>query len=454
MKRFIKWFAVAALAVVAVLAVIYRAVNKAPSADLSQAERVAAIFDDGGCISCHSENPDLPFYAGWPVIGKIVKDDVALGYHIFDFTPVKEALEKGGDISPVKLAKIEKVVSDGSMPMAKYYLVHWGSSITKAKRSIVIDWAADQWQQKYGIAEKIVPIETISTDPAKVALGNILFHDTRLSVNNTISCASCHDLKTAGVDNEDVSDGVFDLEGGVNAPTVFNSVYNFVQFWDGRAETLAKQAVGPPLNPVEMGCQSFDEIVAKLVCDKEMVKMFNAIYPEGITEETITDAIAEFEKTLVTPDSRFDKYLKGDQTAINDQEKAGYDLFLATGCATCHNGPILGGQSYELMGVKADYFAERGKELTNEDNGRFKETQCERDRHRFKTPGLRNVALTWPYYHDATRATLEEAVRDMGKYQSGVKLSQSQISDMVAFLNTLTGEFEGQLLTNENDINR
>lgn len=454
MKRFIKWFAVAALAVVAVLAVIYRAVNKAPSADLSQAERVAAIFDDGGCISCHSENPDLPFYAGWPVIGKLVKDDVALGYHIFDFTPVKEALEKGGDISPVKLAKIEKVVSDGSMPMAKYYLVHWGSSITKAKRSIVIDWAADQWQQKYGIAEKIVPIETISTDPAKVALGNILFHDTRLSVNNTISCASCHDLKTAGVDNEDVSDGVFDLEGGVNAPTVFNSVYNFVQFWDGRAETLAKQAAGPPLNPVEMGCQSFDEIVAKLVCDKEMVKMFNAIYPEGITEETITDAIAEFEKTLVTPDSRFDKYLKGDQTAINDQEKAGYDLFLATGCATCHNGPILGGQSYELMGVKADYFAERGKELTNEDNGRFKETQCERDRHRFKTPGLRNVALTWPYYHDATRATLEEAVRDMGKYQSGVKLSQSQISDMVAFLNTLTGEFEGQLLTNENDINR
>ena len=454
MKRFIKWFAVAALAVVAVLAVIYRAVNKAPSADLSQAERVAAIFDDGGCISCHSENPDLPFYAGWPVIGKIVKDDVALGYHIFDFTPVKEALEKGGDISPVKLAKIEKVVSDGSMPMAKYYLVHWGSSITKAKRSIVIDWTADQWQQKYGIAEKIVPIETISTDPAKVALGNILFHDTRLSVNNTISCASCHDLKTAGVDNEDVSDGVFDLEGGVNAPTVFNSVYNFVQFWDGRAETLAKQAAGPPLNPVEMGCQSFDEIVAKLVCDKEMVKMFNAIYPEGITEETITDAIAEFEKTLVTPDSRFDKYLKGDQTAINDQEKAGYDLFLATGCATCHNGPILGGQSYELMGVKADYFAERGKELTNEDNGRFKETQFERDRHRFKTPGLRNVALTWPYYHDATRATLEEAVRDMGKYQSGVKLSQSQISDMVAFLNTLTGEFEGQLLTNENDINR
>ena len=146
MKRFIKWFAVAALAVVAVLAVIYRAVNKAPSADLSQAERVAAIFDDGGCISCHSENPDLPFYAGWPVIGKIVKDDVALGYHIFDFTPVKEALEKGGDISPVKLAKIEKVVSDGSMPMAKYYLVHWGSSITKAKRSI-----SDGFQ---GMAEK------------------------------------------------------------------------------------------------------------------------------------------------------------------------------------------------------------------------------------------------------------------------------------------------------------
>lgn len=451
MKRFLKWFAVALLVVVAVLAVTYRAVNKVPSEQLSDVERVAAIFDAGGCISCHSENPQLPFYAEFPVVGNLVKADASKGYHAFDYTPVEEALKGNGSLHPVKLAKIEKVVADGSMPLAKYYLVHWGSSITNAKRAVVTDWARKEWLAMYGVreGEPVCPVHMIETDPVKVALGYDLFHDTRLSADNTISCSSCHGLDTGGVDNEQYSDGVGGQLGGVNAPTVYNAAFNFVQFWDGRAATLEDQAAGPPLNPVEMACESFDEIVAKLVADKKMVARFKALYPEGITQRTITDAIAEFEKTLITP-SRFDKYLAGDDAAISEQEKAGYELFKATGCAACHNGPILGGQSYEFMGLKADYFADRGLELTVEDNGRFKETSCERDRHRFKTPGLRNVALTWPYYHDGTRATLEEAVRDMGVYQSGVKLTDSQVADMVSFLNSLTGEYNGKILTNTN----
>ncbi|MGM9734890.1 MAG: cytochrome c peroxidase [Candidatus Cryptobacteroides sp.] len=458
MKRFIKWFAVVLLVAVAAMAVIYRAVNRVPSAELAEAERVSKIFADGGCISCHSEDPELPFYAEFPVMGKLVKKDAADGYHAFDFVPAGQAIAAGEPLHPVDLAKIEKVVADGTMPMAKYYLVHWGSSITKAKRSVVLDWAGKEWTGMYGgsccpscAAEPVRPIGSFETDPVKVALGFDLYHDTRLSKDNTISCASCHGLDTGGVDNEQFSDGVDGQLGGVNAPTVYNAVYNFVQFWDGRAATLADQAAGPPLNPVEMACESFDEIIAKLAADREMVRRFKALYPQGITQETITDAIAEFEKTLLTPDSRFDKYLKGDASAITEQEKAGYELFKATGCATCHNGPILGGQSYELMGVKDDYFADRGMELTIEDNGRYKETQCERDRHRFKTPGLRNVALTWPYYHDGTRLTLEDAVRDMARFQNGKKLKESQVADITAFLHTLTGEYQGQPLTNANN---
>jgi cytochrome c peroxidase len=278
----------------------------------------------------------------------------------------------------------------------------------------------------------------------------MLYRDTRLSVDNTVSCASCHDFSTAGVDNKQYSEGVQGQKGGVNAPTTFNALYNFVQFWDGRAETLADQAAGPPLNPVEMASQSFDEIIAKLSADKALTKEFLEVYPDGWSQENITNAIEEFERTLITPNSPFDKYLRGDNAAITAEAKRGYELFKEYNCATCHVGVNLGGESYELMGLREHYFAARDMEMTEEDNGRFKQTQQERDRHRFKVPGLRNVALTWPYYHDGTRATLEEAVRDMGRYQSGVMLTDAETSDIVAFLNSLTGEYQGKPLTNAN----
>ena len=457
MKKLVRWCAVVLLVAAAAMVVVYRAMNRVPSADLPLNEQVLQIFDDGGCLSCHSADPKVPFYAKMPVAGKIVMKDIDSGYRAYDIEPVMEALKIDADVSAVDLAKIEKVVLDDRMPMPKYYLVHWGSSLTEAKKDIVLDWVKGERIAMYNdglpedkAAEPVRPIDlTAEVDQEKVALGFALFHDTRLSVDNTVSCASCHDLSTAGVDNHQYSHGVDDQVGGVNAPTVYNAVYTFVQFWDGRAKTLADQAAGPPLNPIEMASTSFDEIIVKLQADKPFAKAFTAVYPDGLTEANITDAIEEFERTLITPNSRFDKWLRGDNEAITADELAGYELFKKYDCATCHVGPNLGGQSYELMGLRRHYFADRGLELTVEDNGRFKETQLERDRHRFKVPGLRNVEHTWPYYHDGTRETLEDAVRDMGIYQSGVELTSLEVDQITSFLKTLTGEYQGKLLTND-----
>ena len=433
------------LVVAALLVAAYRVSCKAPSASLSQQEQVLAIFEDGGCLSCHSAEPELPFYASLPVMGDMVVADSQAGYQMFDIEPLISALKSGEKLSEVDVAKVERAALNGTMPMAKYYLVHWGSQMTEAKGALVAAWA-ENWRAEYyndGLGgEPIRPIaEALEYDAAKAELGRKLYHDTRLSVDNTVSCASCHSLSTAGVDNKQYSEGVGGQFGGVNAPTVYNAVYNFVQFWDGRAATLALQAAGPPLNPVEMGYESFDQIVAKLSKDKAFTREFKKVYPDGWSEANITDAIAQFERTLLTPNSRFDKYLKGDATAITAEELEGYNLFKKYNCATCHVGANLGGQSYELMGQYADYFAARGTELTIEDNGRFKQTAVERDRHRFKVPGLRNVALTAPYFHDGTEPELKEAVCKMGTYQVGVELSDADEDKIVAFLNTLTGEF-------------
>ena len=460
MKKLLRTALALLLPVAAVLVVVYKVVNKAPSPELPQFEQVWQIFDEGGCLSCHSEDPEVPFYAKLPVAGKIIMKDIDSGYRAFDMTKFMEELKVDGDVNPVDLAKIEKVVLDDRMPMPKYYLVHWGSSLTAAKRQIVLDWVRSRRIAMYDDnlpenrnAEPVRPVDTyIEYDPAKAELGFDLFHDTRLSVDNTVSCASCHDLATAGVDNHQYSHGVNDLMGGVNAPTVFNAVYNFVQFWDGRAATLAAQAAGPPLNPVEMASSSFDEIIAKLQADKAFAKKFNAVYPDGMTEANLTDAIEHFERTLITPGSRFDKWLMGDDSALTADELEGYELFKKYDCATCHAGKNLGGLSYELMGLRRHYFAERGLELTEEDNGRYKETKNERDRHRFKVPGLRNIEHTWPYYHDGTRHTLEEAVLDMGKYQSGVDLAQAEVDKITAYLKTLTGEYKGKPVATTNSI--
>lgn len=461
MKRVLKSLLLVALALVVVLFVIYRVLLSLsmPSEELAPEARVAAILENSGCLSCHTANPELPFYADMPIAGKLVKADVEAGYRAFDIALLMEALE--GDAMPnvVDVAKVEKVVLDKSMPQAKYYLMHWGSQMTDAKASVVAEWARDfrvayyadglEGERAGEPVRPIIPSQDI--DERKAELGFALFHEALLSVDNSVSCASCHALETGGVDNRQYSLGVEGRLGGVNAPTVYNAVYNFVQFWDGRAKTLAEQAAGPPLNPMEMASESFDEIIAKLQQDETYAKAFAELYPEGITEATITNAIEEFERTLVTPNSQFDKWLLGDDNALTAEELRGYELFKENSCATCHAGVNLGGESYELMGLRRHYFNERGLELTDEDNGRYKQTQEERDRHRFKVPGLRNVELTWPYYHDGSRATLEEAVRDMALYQCDVELAEGDVRDIVAFLRTLTGEYKGQKLTTTNE---
>ena len=458
MKKLIRTCAVLLLVAAAAMIVVYRAVNRVPSETLPQNLRVHEILAEGGCLSCHSADPELPFYANVPVAGKVVMQDVDSGYRAYDITKFMEAAKVDGDVNAVDLAKVEKVVLDGRMPMPKYYLVHWGSAVTKEKADILLTWIREKRNGLYDellpesrMAEPVRPVDAyLPHDEKKAELGYALFHDTRLSLDNTVSCASCHALETAGVDNHQYSHGVDEQLGGVNAPTVFNAVYNFVQFWDGRAVTLADQAAGPPLNPVEMASPSFEAIIAKLQEDKKFAKAFAEVYPDGLTQANITDAIEQFERTLVTPNSRFDKWLHGDDDAITADELEGYELFKKYDCATCHVGQNLGGESYELMGLRRHYFADRGLELTVEDNGRFKETQQERDRHRFKVPGLRNVEHTWPYYHDGTRETLEEAVKDMGTYQSGVDLTDAEVAKMVKFLQTLTGEYQGQPITTNN----
>lgn len=452
-----------AIGIVAIGAIVYRAVNTAPPESMPADEQIVKIFEDGGCAECHTADPALPFYANWPIARKVITEDIVNGYKSFDIVPMMTAIENGEAVNEVDLAKVEKSVMDGTMPLAKYYLVHWGSSLTRKKSDMVLAWVRNHRAQFYPNTlaaaefanETIRPIpDSVEYDPAKAALGELLYNDTRLSADGTVSCATCHGINTGGVDNLKYSEGIGGQLGGVNAPTVFNAVFNFVQFWDGRAATLADQAAGPPLNPVEMGCTSFDEIVARLAEDKDFVKAFNAVYPEGLSQATITDAIAQYEHTLITPNSPFDRYLKGDKEALTAEQVKGFELFKEYNCATCHAGVNMGGLSYELMGQRADYFKDRELQersgLTDGDNGRWAQTGIERDRFRFRTPGLRNVALTYPYYHDGSVKSLEEAVGMMAKYQVGKELSAENIATITAFLHTLTGEYKGQTLVNDN----
>ena len=445
------------------LAIVYRAVNQAPDKSLPVNEQLTEIMNDGGCVFCHTENPDLPFYASFPVAKSLISAHVEEGYKVFDIAPMMKAVAEGKAVNEVDLAKVEKCVLDGSMPLMSYYLAHWGSSLTSAKTDIVLDWVKQHRAQFYPNElaaaefknEPIRPIpDSVAVDAAKVQLGKELYHDTRLSGDGTISCASCHAIETAGVDNHVFSDGIGGQLGGINAPTSYNSVFNFVQFWDGRAANLAEQAAGPPLNPVEMGSKSFDEIAARLAADADFNKRFLASYPEGLNEKTITDAIAEYEKTLLTPNSPFDRYLKGDKNAMTAEQIEGYAIFKDYKCATCHAGVNMGGLSYEMMGQRANYFQDREVNtksgLTDSDNGRWAQTKVERDRYRFKTPTLRNVALTWPYYHDGSVATLEKAIEMMAEYQVGKKMSEAEVAKVKTFLDAQTGQYQGKPLTNTN----
>lgn len=299
----------------------------------------------------------------------------------------------------------------------------------------------------YGMSdEAITPLPlTVNLDQKKVALGQRLFNDSRLSRDDTISCAHCHPLDRGGVDGLTRSVGIGDATGDINAPTVFNSGFNFRQFWDGRAATLEDQIDGPVQNPKEMGA-AWPDVITRLKGNDSYRNDFAALYATGVSQESIKDAIATFERSLITPNARFDHFLRGHKDSLDPEEFAGYQLFKRLGCVSCHQGMNVGGNMYEKLGLVEDYFARRGN-MTKVDFGRYNLTGKEENRYEFRVPSLRNVALTAPYFHDGSADTLEHAVAIMARYQLGVELQDTEINRIVRFLNTLTGEYPPQAHT-------
>ncbi len=288
--------------------------------------------------------------------------------------------------------------------------------------------------------EPITPLPlNVEFNQVKAQLGKMLFFDTRLSSDNSISCASCHELDTHwGTDRKAVSNGVGNKMGSRNSPTVYNAVFNFAQFWDGRAENLAQQARGPVLNPVEMGMSSWEEVVKKIKSDVKYAQTFKAVYGTEMNADNIVEAIAEFEKTLITSNSPFDQYLRGSQSAINDQQKRGYQLFKSYGCVSCHQGRNVGGNMFQKLGVLKDISLEGGT-LAN-DLGRFNLTQNEWDKRVFKVPSLRLAVKTPPYFHDGSVDTIEDAVGVMIRVQLGRDVPEADKQAIIAFLASLVGE--------------
>jgi cytochrome c peroxidase len=282
------------------------------------------------------------------------------------------------------------------------------------------------------------PIEPIApakvSNPGQVELGKKLFFDPRLSKSGFISCNSCHNLSMGGTDNLKTSIGHNWAQGPINAPTVLNAVYGVAQFWDGRAADLKAQAGGPIANPGEMA-SSHQLAVDVLQSIPGYVAEFKKVFGDDkVSIDKVTTAIAAFEATLVTPNSRFDKWLMGDKKALTADEVAGYELFKDSGCTACHNGAAVGGATFQKMGMVEPYKSSSPAE------GRVAVTKAEADRFNFKVPTLRNVEMTYPYFHDGEAATLKQAVDVMGRIQLGKKFTDAENGKIVAFLKTLTGE--------------
>lgn len=306
------------------------------------------------------------------------------------------------------------------------------------KLAMVAALAAVQSASAQMLDEPIKPLPAkLDLDARKVTLGKQLFHDKRLSKDNSLSCASCHEISKGGVDGRQFATGIKGQVGPINTPTVLNSGLNFRQFWNGRAGTLEEQAAGPVHNPGEMG-SNWQEVLGKLGQDAAFVAQFKAVYPDGIQPRHIQEAIATYERSLITP-GRFDRYLLGDSRAIDEDEKQGYQLFKNYGCVACHQGMGVGGNMYQTFGVLGNYFKDKGK-VTEADLGRYAVTKNEADRHVFKVPSLRNVELTAPYFHDGSAKTLDEAIDVMFRYQLGRSAPAADKALIVKFLKTLTGE--------------
>lgn len=298
-------------------------------------------------------------------------------------------------------------------------------------------------QDLYMFAAVQAPAAPTGTAALRVNLGRRLYYETHLSKNNSLSCNSCHELAKYGIDPaQSTSLGHDGKRGGRNSNTVYNAGLQFAQFWDGRAPTLAAQAAGPMMNPVEMGMPGPEAVLSYLQSDPSYVREFRIVYPgtkAPVTMDNVTGAIAAFEEGLITP-SRWDNYLRGDPNVLSEHEKEGLRIFLNVGCASCHAGRAVGGNLYARLGAVRDWPDQRS------DPGRFTVTGKERDRMYFKVPTLRNVERTGPWFHNGQVLTLAEAVRLMGLHETGHKLSSDQVDSILAFLHTLTGRIPVQYI--------
>ena len=280
-------------------------------------------------------------------------------------------------------------------------------------------------------------------DAATVELGRQLFNEKRLSVNDSLSCASCHQLATGGGDDKPFSLGFDGKPVKLNTPTVFNASLNFKQFWDGRVDTLEAQIEQVVVSPVEMG-SDWKTVVDNLTAMPQYQAAFSQVYPDGVTAANVQNALATYERTLLTPNSRFDQYLLGNTDILTIEEKYGYQRFKEYGCIACHQGMNIGGNMFQKFGVMDDYF--KGRTPAETDLGRYLVTHDEEDRNVFKVPSLRNVAVTAPYFHNASAKTLEEAVDVMFRFQLGRVPSAEDKDQIIKFLKTLTGQWAGKPL--------
>lgn len=431
------------------------------------AEQMAQGVMQAKCAACHGAGASYNSFINFLAFGQL-RRDVENAQKAFTMTGAND-IRSG----VVEYLKMDKVLRTRSMPPTQYTLVHLGTCLTPADIAVL----RTRYTQQGATARMFAPIQpgnnerdtkgatpisramqegirALGENPLKVRLGHLLFFDPRLSTTNGVSCASCHDLTLGGTDNKTKSEGVPGGDGtpqlgGVNAPSVYNAAGNIRQFWDGRAANLAEQAGGPPLNPVEMGYAKPEDwalIAGKLAEDPELAALFSAVYGDaGITGDTITDAIAAFEKCLSTPDSDFDRFLRGDEHALTEKQKQGLNDYISYGCVTCHAGSTLGGASFENINTHADLRAHAG-EYEESAFGLADFTKDAKHKDMFRVPNLRNVALTAPYFHTGTAATLEEAVRIMFQTEAGLEPSKAMVQRVTDFLHAQTGKLGGKPL--------
>ncbi len=317
--------------------------------------------------------------------------------------------------------------------------------------SLVGAASAAQWEALPNTAP--APADNPTTD-AKVELGKMLYFDTRFSSTGTVSCFSCHNVMEGGDDHRPTSIGVHGQAGGRNAPTVWNAAFHSVQFWDGRAASLEEQAKGPPVNPIEMGMPNLDAAVARVRAITGYRPYFEKAFGQGdvITGENAAKAVAAYERTLITPNSPYDRYVKGEKKALNAQQKRGMKRFEQTGCTACHSGPLFSGPKLPMgTGFYQKFPTFTDNEYVTqyklmEDVGRMQATKEKADKNMWRVPTLRNLVFTAPYMHNGSVKSLDEAVRLMSKTQLNKELDEQQVKDIVAFLESLTGEFPVQTM--------